>query len=84
LNVDTLGDPLNGKGLSNVFFYYCPDTGDTPRCFPDQETFCVGFEWWLPKEVGNEVQSDTVAFDVGFYAEQCRHNESPDGPPTSN
>ena len=41
-------------------------------------TQCIGFEWCLPEEVGNEVQTDSVAFDLGFYAEQFRHNPSPD------
>ncbi|SDG02689.1 SipW-cognate class signal peptide [Halorubrum xinjiangense] len=41
-------------------------------------TQCIGFEWCLPAEVGNEVQTDSVAFDLGFYAEQFRHNDSPD------
>ncbi|MFB6123961.1 MAG: hypothetical protein ABEJ78_10945 [Haloferacaceae archaeon] len=35
----------------------------------------VGIGWWLPLSVGNAAQSDSVAFDVGFYAEQCRHND---------
>jgi len=38
-------------------------------------TQCIGFEWCLPAEVGNEVQTDSVAFDLGFYAEQSRHND---------
>ena len=41
-------------------------------------TQCIGFEWCLPTDVGNEVQTDSVAFDLGFYAEQFRHNDSPD------
>jgi Ca-activated chloride channel family protein len=45
------------------------------QCFPGATTQCVGFEWELPAEVGNEVQTDSLAFDVGFDAEQCRHNE---------
>jgi Mg-chelatase subunit ChlD len=40
-------------------------------------TQCVGFEWCLPTDVGNEVQTDSVAFDLGFYAEQFRHNDDP-------
>ena len=40
-------------------------------------TQCIGFEWCLPAEVGNEVQTDSVAFDLGFYAEQFRHNDDP-------
>ncbi|PAU85474.1 hypothetical protein CK500_02040 [Halorubrum salipaludis] len=41
-------------------------------------TQCIGFEWCLPTDVGNEVQTDSVAFDLGFYAEQSRHNDEPD------
>ncbi|MDZ5811352.1 vWA domain-containing protein [Halorubrum sp. AD140] len=41
-------------------------------------TQCIGFEWCLPTDVGNEVQTDSVAFDLGFYAEQSRHNDAPD------
>jgi len=43
-------------------------------------TQCIGFEWCLPAEVGNEVQTDSVAFDLGFYAEQFRHNEQVGAP----
>ncbi|QHS18403.1 hypothetical protein GWK26_14030 [haloarchaeon 3A1-DGR] len=53
-----------------------PDDPD-PRCFEPSTTHYVGLEWWLPCTVGNEVQTDSVGFDLGFYAEQCRHNDSP-------
>jgi predicted ribosomally synthesized peptide with SipW-like signal peptide len=45
------------------------------QCFPNSTTAYVGFEWWLPLNHGNEVQTDSVSFDLGFYAEQCRHND---------
>jgi Ca-activated chloride channel family protein len=45
--------------------------------YPGATTQCIGFEWELPFEVGNEVQSDSVAFDFGFEVEQSRHNETP-------
>ncbi|WP_178916442.1 VWA domain-containing protein [Natronomonas gomsonensis] len=45
--------------------------------YPGATTQCIGFEWELPFEVGNEVQSDSVAFDIGVNAEQSRHNETP-------
>ncbi|WP_197425042.1 VWA domain-containing protein [Natronomonas sp. CBA1123] len=45
--------------------------------YPGATTQCIGFEWELPFEVGNEVQSDSVAFDIGVNAEQSRHNDSP-------
>jgi predicted ribosomally synthesized peptide with SipW-like signal peptide len=35
----------------------------------------VGFAWWLPTNHGNEIQGDSVSFDLGFYTEQCRHND---------
>jgi len=35
----------------------------------------VGFAWWLPTDHGNEIQSDSATFDLGFYTEQCRHND---------
>jgi predicted ribosomally synthesized peptide with SipW-like signal peptide len=44
-------------------------------------------EWclllYLPEEVGNIVQSDSVSFDLRFNAEQVRNNETPfDGTPS--
>ncbi|GAB7092984.1 hypothetical protein JCM30237_01360 [Halolamina litorea] len=45
------------------------------QCYPGATTQCIGFEWELPAEVGNQVQTDSLAFDIGFEAEQCRHNE---------
>ena len=49
---------------------------------PDREAFrgdgvmhCVALSWELPFEVGNEVQGDTLGFDLGFYTEQARHND---------
>ena len=53
-----------------------------PADDPDRDAFrgdgvmhCVALEWELPLEVGNEVQGDTLAFDLGFYTEQERHND---------
>jgi len=46
------------------------------ECFAGGDTtHCVGFEWWLPVDHANQVQSDSAAFDLGFYTEQCRHND---------
>ncbi|WP_255212521.1 SipW-dependent-type signal peptide-containing protein [Halorubrum sp. CBA1229] len=63
--------PVNGSGGDNG------DNGETDdrQCFPNSTTAYVGFEWWLPADVGNEVQGDSVTFDLGFYTEQCRHND---------
>ncbi|MFC4541924.1 SipW-dependent-type signal peptide-containing protein [Halosolutus amylolyticus] len=45
------------------------------RCFENSTTAYIGFEWWLPVDHANEIQGDSVAFDIGFYTEQCRHND---------
>jgi predicted ribosomally synthesized peptide with SipW-like signal peptide len=45
--------------------------------YPGATTQCIGFEWTLPPEVGNEVQTDSVSFDIGIEAEQARHNDTP-------
>ena len=34
----------------------------------------VSLTWWVPVDHGNEIQSDSVTFDLGLYTEQCRHN----------
>ncbi|MFB6108862.1 MAG: VWA domain-containing protein [Haloplanus sp.] len=44
-------------------------------CFVDSTTNMVGFAWWLPVDHANEIQSDSVSFNLGFYTEQCRHND---------
>jgi hypothetical protein len=56
-----------------------PDDGATNPdrdCFAGEgETHCIGFEWWLPVDHANQIQGDSVSFDIGFYTEQCRHND---------
>jgi predicted ribosomally synthesized peptide with SipW-like signal peptide len=44
-------------------------------CFPNSTTRYLGFAWWLPVDHANEIQTDSVTFDLGFYTEQCRHND---------
>ena len=50
------------------------ETAENRDCFVPA-THCFGFSWWLPLNHGNEVQSDSASFDIGFYTEQCRHND---------
>ena len=47
--------------------------------YPGATTQCIGFEWELPFEVGNQVQSDSVVFDIAVDAEQSRNNDTPFG-----
>jgi hypothetical protein len=84
------GIPLDGDPTSgfNEFSGSVPDidgdgdielaggAADADRdCFAGETTHCVGFEWWLPLDHANQIQTDSVEFDLGFYAEQCRHND---------
>jgi predicted ribosomally synthesized peptide with SipW-like signal peptide len=62
------GLPLDGEGTVGV--------GAAGRaCFENSTTYYVGVRWELPVDHANEIQSDSVTFDLGFYAEQCRHND---------
>ncbi len=58
--------------------------GDTPaeegggtgrNCFSAEAIHSVAFAWWVPVDHGNEIQTDSASFDLGFYTEQCRHND---------
>jgi predicted ribosomally synthesized peptide with SipW-like signal peptide len=45
------------------------------NCFAGDEKHSIAFAWWVPIDHGNEIQSDSVSFDLGLYTEQCRHND---------
>ena len=69
------GIPLDGD-LSTAFDELeDPDDDDNRECFEGETTNYIGFEWWLPLNHANQIQTDSVAFDLGFYTEQCRHND---------
>lgn len=68
---DVLSQLATGDGLQ---LDGRPGTASTGLdCFTDAPTLhAIGFRWEVPVETGNEVQSDSVSFDLGLYAEQCR------------
>ncbi|QSG11728.1 vWFA domain containing protein [Halapricum desulfuricans] len=51
------------------------------ECFAASDTAYVGFAWYLPVDHANEIQTDSAMFDIGFYTEQCRHNDGAGMPP---
>lgn len=53
---------------------------DGRQCYPNSDTRCIALEWHLPFEVGNEIQGDSIVFNMDFYAEQCRHNDGSHNP----
>jgi predicted ribosomally synthesized peptide with SipW-like signal peptide len=76
------GVPLDGDESTNTDFN---ETSDPPNdadrdCYTAaDDVHYIGFEWWVPRSVGNEIQSDSVTFDLGFYTEQCRNNDGSGG-----
>lgn len=39
--------------------------------------YCIALAWWVPRDTGNEIQSDRVEFDLTLETEQCRNNDDP-------
>jgi len=74
LDPDTAADRNQGVALEGDIS--AEAGGGTGRnCFSGGGTVhSVGFAWWLPVDHANQIQSDSVKFDLGFYTEQCRHN----------
>lgn len=73
---DGNGIPLDGN-RATIY-----DELNDPANDPDRDAFtgggtmhCVALKWELPADVGNEVQGDTLGFDLGFYTEQERNND---------
>jgi Ca-activated chloride channel family protein len=70
-----LGIPLDGN-RDTVFdeIKEDPDSEARDDFSPSTNTF-IGFAWYLPVDHANEIQSDSVSFDLGLYTEQSRHND---------
>ena len=66
----------NGQGVPLTGDLPAEDGGGSGRnCFSPSNDHYIGFEWWVPINHGNQIQGDSVSFDIGFYTEQCRHND---------
>ena len=72
---DGEGIPLDGNRASPFEELTGDPFAGSRECFDPSVSHYIGFAWWLPTDVGNEIQGDSVSFDLGFYAEQCRHND---------
>jgi hypothetical protein len=49
-------------------------TNDARDEFVDSTNNFLGLAWYLPADRGNEIQRDSLRFDLGFYTEQSRPN----------
>jgi Ca-activated chloride channel family protein len=50
------------------------------QCFVNSTTQYIAIDWEVPTTVGNEIQTDSLEFDLSLVAEQCRHNDAPENP----
>ena len=72
----TLREVLTQLSVENGIPLDADPTTDGRDCYTNSPTVhYVGFNWELPVDHANEIQSDSVEFDLGFYTEQCRHND---------
>jgi predicted ribosomally synthesized peptide with SipW-like signal peptide len=70
-----LGIPLDGN-RDTLFNEIDDDPASEAREeFVNSTNNFIGFAWYLPVDHANEIQSDSVSFDLGFYTEQSRHND---------
>ncbi|MEZ3145334.1 VWA domain-containing protein [Halobaculum sp. MBLA0143] len=62
------------------------DPTDEPgrACYDANVRSCIGVGWYLPVDHANEIQTDSATFDIGFYTEQCRHNDGSGMPREEN
>jgi predicted ribosomally synthesized peptide with SipW-like signal peptide len=73
---------LQASGDGNVLLVSTLDSGGdvftldagNRAALESGNTILFGLAWGLPVDHANEIQTDSVAFDLGFYAEQERHN----------
>jgi predicted ribosomally synthesized peptide with SipW-like signal peptide len=76
------GVALDGDGATGEDGSF-PAPGDQ-ACFDgsdgEADNPCLCLAWELPTDVGNEVQTDSMAFDLTFHAQQCRHNDGRENP----
>ncbi|MFC5366393.1 SipW-dependent-type signal peptide-containing protein [Salinirubrum litoreum] len=76
----TFAAPKN-KALSYLLICYEPQpanpAADEREPFVNSTTAYIGFAWYIDPDVGNEIQTDSMKFNLGFEAEQARNNDNP-------
>jgi predicted ribosomally synthesized peptide with SipW-like signal peptide len=78
------GVPLYGNGMPDSPLANRPTFEGVESPFTGDEInaaeTCVCLSWEVPTSAGNGIQTDSVAFDFEFYAEQARHNDGTNNP----
>ncbi|WP_435117891.1 SipW-dependent-type signal peptide-containing protein [Halolamina sp. C58] len=74
--LDGDGEPASGGGFDAPGEQAC--FAGTDAAEPDNPCLCL--DWEVPTSVGNEIQGDSLEFDLEFHAEQCRNNDGTHNP----
>jgi len=72
------GLPLDGDATVSDGMGF-PNPGEQVEFDPDGN-YCICLDWNVPIDVENEIQGDSMEFDIEFYAEQARHNDGSTNP----
>jgi len=72
---EVTGDDLDGDGCVDDNYGLGDGTAPEREEFVNSTNNYIGLAWWLPVDHANEIQTDSVSFDLGFYTEQSRHND---------
>ena len=67
--------PLDGDRSTEFDELTDPENDADRDPYISETTHYIGFSWWVPTSVGNQIQSDRVTFDLGFHAQQARNND---------
>ena len=68
------GLPLDGDRSSSYDEQAGAPDGSGRDPFAGDTKHDIGFAWWIPRSVGNQIQSDSATFSLSFYAVQSRNN----------
>jgi predicted ribosomally synthesized peptide with SipW-like signal peptide len=77
------GVPLDGDGEAASGGGF--DVPGEQACFAGTDAAeldnpCLCLDWEVQTSVGNEIQGDSLEFDLEFHAEQCRNNDGTHNP----
>jgi predicted ribosomally synthesized peptide with SipW-like signal peptide len=71
----SLRESLNLLSTDDGFLLDSDPSTEEPDPFEPSTTNYIGFAWYLPVNHANEIQTDSVGFDLALYTEQARHND---------
>lgn len=65
------GEDVLQQGTAVETMAALDDGVQVAECLPRDAHRCFGLEWVLPSSVGNQVQTDSIGFDLTFVGQSC-------------